>query len=288
MRCTPFWVLKLSRSARGGDAAHKSDASSSVSKHLCRSSVARSSPASSVIPWASLGPSLETGLICAVTSKVCISASGGGSTPCSMLIRRLSRKRSSSSSTAPADTGSRSGAWEIGAVCCLMRCHFCARSEPAGNGQLSSMSSLRWILRREDGEEDRTWVLMGKHWPTASWIFWRSVRLLPDALLSVSSAGTRSESRDSLESFRRSPYLKPSLTGRAEARLCEAWLFFFPLTPFAPSCLSSERLWRTLGRAPRSLSFPRSPASSGRVMTAAVRIQTSAVRPESKHIHWTW
>ncbi len=48
------------------------------------------------------------------------------------------------------------------------------------------------ILRREDGEEDRTWGFDGETLGLRRpWIFWRSVRLLPDALLSVSSAGTR-------------------------------------------------------------------------------------------------
>lgn len=33
-----------------------------------------------------------------------------------------------------------------GAVCCLIKCHFWAKSEPAGNGHFSSINSDRWIF----------------------------------------------------------------------------------------------------------------------------------------------
>lgn len=87
----------------------------------------------------------------------------------------------------------------MGAVCCLIRYHFCASSDPTGKGQSSSISSLRWILRLDEAQgadEERAWgdgagvtaacVFIGKHCPIASWIFCRSVRLLLEPLLSVS------------------------------------------------------------------------------------------------------
>lgn len=237
----------------------------------------------------------------------------------------------------------------MGAVCCLMRYHFWASSESAGNGQLSSISSLRWILRRdvaeseeededveavevvveeqeatvaEEGEkmcveEPALWLLMGKHWPTASWIFCRRVRLLllplqlplptPPAFTASTSCVVGSSERDmpydkacpdhtppptprslllpkpghllrslagdddppSLDRIPPScsPYSNPSLTGRSVTTPCEGRPFFLPRPPFRPapdSLLSSERLCLTLGRAPRSLSFPLSPTSLGR------------------------
>lgn len=39
-----------------------------------------------------------------------------------------------------------------GAVCCLIRCHLLARSEPGGKGHVSSISSVRWIFRLEEEE----------------------------------------------------------------------------------------------------------------------------------------
>lgn len=90
----------------------------------------------------------------------------------------------------------------MGAVCCLMRYHFWASSDPTGKGQSSNINSLRWILRLEeaqaDDDDERAWgvgagaavvsVFIGKHCPIASWIFCRRVRL-PLELLPSPSLG---------------------------------------------------------------------------------------------------
>lgn len=96
----------------------------------------------------------------------------------------------------------------MGAVCCFIRYHFCASSDPTGKGQSSNISSLRWILRLEeaqalDGERRggvgvgagaaAACVFIGKHCPIASWIFCRRVRLLLDPLLSLSLGADNSK-----------------------------------------------------------------------------------------------